>query len=189
MANGLRRRLGTVPATKIYPLYERPRGELQPESPEEAKESQPKKDTELKDLGITTLVPDEGQSCDISTLPGYVHWNDGQFSAKQMCDLLTIGATSLPNQQIIHELVQSYLDWVHPQLPLLDLDRFLSTLCGSGRSSPAQVSLLLLNAVLFAGSLYSVDKRLPELGFDKWKDFQDQVHKRARVCLILLNLS
>lgn len=187
------RRVSTVPATKIYPLNEKPRRELQIESPQEPEQSQPRKDLEPENLEFPLpdfcnqfrkpeFVLEDGQTRDTYMLPGYVRWNDGQFSAEQMRELLAVGAPSLPSPQIVHELVQNYLDWVHPQLPLLDLDKFLSTLSASNQASADRVSLLLLHAVLFAGALYTVDNCLPELGFDKSKDFQEQIRKCAQVC-------
>jgi hypothetical protein len=62
------------------------------------------------------------------------------------------GALTIPEAELRDELLRKYVQYVHPLLPVLDLEEFLVSVernDGSGR-----VSLLLFQAVMFAATAY-----------------------------------
>jgi hypothetical protein len=61
------------------------------------------------------------------------------------------GAFTLPEEPLRGELLKSHFNFVHPYMPLLNRKEFLKSV-GSEAGSMGKVSLLLFQAVMFAGS-------------------------------------
>lgn len=159
------RRKGIVPATNIYPPNER--------LPVQLKESLLNEASPLEQDCPSTSITDDFEAVLAGltqesramthevvnsaqgevTLPDFVLWNPDQFSAEQWEALSAKGAMSLPESRVLDVLLESYIDFVHPQLAFLDPSKFLFAIRSNGQSS--QLSLLLLYAVLFAGALYT----------------------------------
>ncbi|KIW88086.1 uncharacterized protein Z519_11196 [Cladophialophora bantiana CBS 173.52] len=59
------------------------------------------------------------------------------------------GACSLPDEELRDALIESYIDYIHPCYPFLDLDLLDKALCGN---SDQQFILPVLRAVMFAGA-------------------------------------
>ena len=83
------------------------------------------------------------------------------------------GALSLPTPTIRDELMRVYVCYVHPFLPLLDLGAFVKAI--AGQDETCKISLILFQAVMFAGAPF-VDMSCLES-----EDFQDR--KQARKAL------
>ena len=75
------------------------------------------------------------------------------------------GAFTLPDRQSQKELLQAFLDFTYPYLPILDLDCFLRAL-GSDAGKGDQISLLLYQSLMFAGTAHVGMDCLARLGFD-----------------------
>lgn len=70
----------------------------------------------------------------------------------------------------MHGILQSYVDFVHPFLPILDLNEFLQAIL---KNEPAhQLSLLVFQAVMFAGSAFVKMSSLKIQGFSTQKEFE-----------------
>ncbi|KAJ6443606.1 C6 transcription factor [Purpureocillium lavendulum] len=67
------------------------------------------------------------------------------------------GVFSLPDRKDLCALLRSYVEWVHPLCPLLDLHEFLAAIAHPDGSS-GSVSLMVLHSVLLAGAAF-VDER------------------------------
>jgi len=88
-------------------------------------------------------------------------------------------ALTLPNTALLRSLLQSYVDWAHPQIPFLDLAEFLGAIAEDTESH--QVSLLLLHAVLLVGSLYLAEHAFCKSGFLSRRHAQECLFERAKV--------
>lgn len=88
------------------------------------------------------------------------------------------GALSIPAADFRREILQSYIDFVHPFIPILDL-RDIVAMAGYGESG--EVSVLLLQAVLLAGSLYVGMTHLKNAGYLTRRSARKDFHDRARV--------
>jgi hypothetical protein len=89
------------------------------------------------------------------------------------------GALTVPDTRLRNELLRSYVQYVHPYMPLLDLQDFLHPIERNDGSSP--VSLLLFQAVMFAASAYIDMRFLHAQGFDNRKAARKLFFQRARV--------
>ncbi|KAJ4252791.1 hypothetical protein NW762_010697 [Fusarium torreyae] len=63
------------------------------------------------------------------------------------------GALKLPPEESRDELLWCFFEYVHPLMPILDVETFLNTIQNPDGSA-GQISLLLLQAVLFAGTAF-----------------------------------
>ncbi len=80
------------------------------------------------------------------------------------------------------ELLTSYCNWVHPQLPFLDLDVFLASVLDrqAGEAAPP-TSLLLFQAVMFAGSAHTDEKVFRVHGYPSKIEAQNLFFQRVKV--------
>jgi hypothetical protein len=88
------------------------------------------------------------------------------------------GAFSIPAADFRRQILQSYIDFVHPFIPILDLWDIVA-MAGHGESG--EVSVLLLQAVLLAGSLYVGMTHLKNAGYLTRRSARKDFHDRARV--------
>ena len=89
------------------------------------------------------------------------------------------GALTVPDTRLRNELLRSYVQYVHPYMPLLDLKEFLHPIEKNDGNSP--VSLLLFQAVMFAATAYVDMRFLQAQGFNNRKAARKVFFQRARV--------
>lgn len=100
------------------------------------------------------------------------------MSSEDIEYLASKGAFSIPAADLRREVLQSYIDFVHPYIPILDLWDIVA-MAGHGESG--EVSVLLLQAVLLAGSLYVGMTHLKNAGYLTRRSARKDFHDRARV--------
>lgn len=74
------------------------------------------------------------------------------------------GALEVPDGNVRSELLRNYVQFVHPVVPVLDLEGFLTVFNGSHNSSLG-VSFLLFQAVIFAATAFETAESLSLEGF------------------------
>ncbi|WEW59041.1 hypothetical protein PRK78_004509 [Emydomyces testavorans] len=89
------------------------------------------------------------------------------------------GALTIPEIELRNELLRSYIQWVHTYMPLLELDDFLRIIFRNDGSQ--QLSLLLFQAVMFAGTAFIDIKHLYAAGFETRKAARKAFFQRARL--------
>ena len=77
------------------------------------------------------------------------------------------------------ELLRAYICYVHPLLPLLDLEDFLKAIDGGDGSNT--ISLILFQAVMFAGASFVDMSHLESEGFQYRKQARKAFFTRVRV--------
>lgn len=87
------------------------------------------------------------------------------------------GANLMLNARIQNVLIRGYIEYVHPYMPLVDLHEFIAGLCGEG----PQISLLLYNAIAFAGSAFVDATELKAAGFPGRREARKILFTRTRV--------
>lgn len=113
------------------------------------------------------------------TLPGYIKPLPARISLDDENFLAKKGALSIPDKELRDQLLRSYLEYVHPFMPLLDLNGFLEAIECDGSTS--RVSLLLLQAVMFAGSAFVDVSYLRAAGYDSRKLARKELFRRTKV--------
>ena len=100
-------------------------------------------------------------------LPLYVRAVGPNVMGEDLNYLQRIGAFNLPETGLRNELLRCYVQYVHPNLPLLDLNEFLSAI--HKNDGTETVSLLLFQSVMFAGTGFIDMRYLVAQGYDTRK--------------------
>jgi hypothetical protein len=116
-------------------------------------------------------------------LPRYIRPLPARIMTEDMEYLASKGALTVPETRLRNELLRTYVQYVHPFMPLLDLKEFLWPL--EKNDGSAHVSLLLVQAVMFAATAF-VDMRFLNMqGFDNRKGARKLFFQRARVSSVM----
>ncbi|KAI6716461.1 hypothetical protein JHW43_001062 [Diplocarpon mali] len=112
-------------------------------------------------------------------LPGFLKPLPVRMASVDIEHLYAKGALSVPAAMVRNALLQAYCEWVHPYMPTLELHRVLSVINDeTGRSG--QLSLLLFQAMMFAGAGF-VDKNvLAVAGYPNRKAARKAYFQKAR---------
>lgn len=90
------------------------------------------------------------------------------------------GALSLPEHPVRAALFRSYIEYVHPFMPLVDIHEFLQIVNDESGNS-GRVSLLLFQAILFTGTAFVDMEFLKQAGYRNRKAARKAFFQRARV--------
>ena len=113
-------------------------------------------------------------------LPAYIKPLSSRVSAQDEEFLAKKGALSIPAPGLRDALLRSYLEYVQTYMPLLELHDFLNTVDANGVKGT--VSLLLLQAIMFAGSAFVDIKLLRAFGFESRKAARRDFFQKTKVC-------
>lgn len=86
------------------------------------------------------------------------------LATEDMAFLQSKGALSLPSINFQNALLLSFFEFVYPYLPIINIDEFLHCV-GQGDGTAGQISLLLFQAILFAGISHVEMEHICEAGF------------------------
>ncbi|KAJ4010307.1 Cutinase transcription factor 1 beta [Fusarium irregulare] len=101
--------------------------------------------------------------------------------APEDVDYLKIkGALSVPTLPLQNALLQAYVEFVHPYMPLMDLNAFLGVI-SSRDGQNGQTSLFLYQAVMFAASAFVDMKYLREGGYTTRKAARKSFFQKTRL--------
>ncbi|RVX71602.1 hypothetical protein B0A52_03786 [Exophiala mesophila] len=88
------------------------------------------------------------------------------------------GAFKVPNKRLLVSLLTSYCNWIHPQLPYLDLSTILDAIFD--RDGP-KISPLLFQSIIYAGASHVPDATFQRCGYASRSDAQNVFFQRAKV--------
>ncbi|EWZ36303.1 uncharacterized protein FOBCDRAFT_298931 [Fusarium oxysporum Fo47] len=86
-------------------------------------------------------------------LPAFLRPLPTKDAAEDVNYLQIKGALSIPILPLQNALLQAYIEYVHPYMPLMDLNNFLSII-NTRDGQNGQTSLFLYQAVMFAASAF-----------------------------------
>lgn len=89
-------------------------------------------------------------------------------------------ALSIPDPTLRAELLRSYTSSVHPQFPIVDLDKFMDAL-SRNKFTGWGIGLLLFQAIMFAGAAFVDFQVLQSPGFETRQQIQDLLFSRVKV--------
>ncbi|OAA75780.1 cutinase transcription factor 1 beta [Akanthomyces lecanii RCEF 1005] len=113
-------------------------------------------------------------------LPPFLRPLPSKITPEDVSYLQMKGALTLPAIPLQNALLQAYVEYIHPFMPLMDLHPFLS-IVNSRNGFNGQMSLLLYHAVLFAATA-SVDMRLlREAGYTSRKAARKAFFQKTRL--------
>lgn len=94
-------------------------------------------------------------------------------------------ALDIPNRHLRNELLRCFVEFVYPYMPLFDLGDFLQSI-EAGDGSKGKISLLVFQAVMFAGSAMVDSVHLQRAGFSSRREARKSFYQRARVCGVVI---
>ncbi|KAF1816799.1 hypothetical protein P152DRAFT_453426 [Eremomyces bilateralis CBS 781.70] len=90
------------------------------------------------------------------------------------------GALTVPTGTLRNELLKAYIDYVHPYMPLLDLYDFVM-IVESGNGTLGRISLILFQAVMFAGCGFVDMNHLHAAGYLTRKEARRDFFQKTRL--------
>ncbi|KAJ5675849.1 Cutinase transcription factor [Penicillium macrosclerotiorum] len=114
-----------------------------------------------------------------SFLPDYIRGLPARLQKEDIDYLAAKGALTIPDVSLRNELLKSYIHYVHTYMPLLDLEEFLQTIVQN--DGIHRISLLLFQAVMFAGMAFIDIKHLQAAGYQTRKAARKIFFQRARL--------
>jgi hypothetical protein len=115
-------------------------------------------------------------------LPDYIRGLPQRLQRDDIDYLAAKGALTIPDVDLRNELLKAYVHYVHPYMPLLDLDDFLQTIARN--DGIHRMSLLLFQAAMFAGTAFVGIEHLRHAGYANRKVARKVFFQRARVCVL-----
>lgn len=134
----------------------------------------------LPATSLTDLLPLRGDDGSDYDLPRYIIPLRPDLDPGVVHLLRQKKALSLPLQTAREELLGAYICYVHPFLPLLDLEHFLDAV--EGKHESRRVSLILFQAVMFAAMSFVDIRHIRAEGFRNRKEARKSFFNRVRVC-------
>ncbi|CBF84832.1 protein farB [Aspergillus nidulans FGSC A4] len=112
-------------------------------------------------------------------LPDYIRGLPARLQKEDIDYLAMKGALTVPDVTLRNELLKAYIHYVHTYMPLLDLEDFLQTIVQN--DGIRRMSLLLFQAVMFAGTAFIDLKHLQAAGYPSRKSARKSFFQRARL--------
>jgi hypothetical protein len=117
-------------------------------------------------------------------LPDYIRPLPQRMTSVDIDYLFAKGALSIPDTPMRNALVRAYLEFVHPYMPLIEVHDFLQII-EDGTGQCGRLSLLLFQAIMFAGTAFVGMKHLRKAGFANRKAARKAFFQKARVCFFI----
>lgn len=114
------------------------------------------------------------------SLPDYIRPVPTSMSRDDVDYLRRKGAFSIPEPQLRDQCLLGYLRNVHPVYPLVDFNTVQSIVGGTSNSNE-KMSLLLLQALIFAGSTWADVRLVRRSGYLTRKALRQELHQRIRL--------
>jgi hypothetical protein len=113
-------------------------------------------------------------------LPIFIKPLPAKIGPDEIAYLEKKGALTVPRGNLRSEMLRAYVEFVHPYMPLLDLHDFLSMI-DRRDGSKGKVSLILFQAVMFAGSAFVDMEHLRAAGYGTRKEARKDFFQKTRV--------
>lgn len=121
-------------------------------------------------------------------LPLFIKPLPSKIGPDEVAYLEKKGALTIPSGTLRSEMLRAYIEFVHPYMPLLELRDFLVTI-DQADGSLGKVSLILFQAVMFAGSAFIDMSYLRAAGYATRKEARKDFFQKTRVSDISVSRS
>lgn len=125
---------------------------------------------------LSNLVPPITPSY---SLPNYIKPLPSKLDPEDILYLEKKGALAIPSPQLRNELLRNFVEFVHPNMPLLNVHDLVSSIDRNDGNAP--VSLLLFQAIMFS-AIATVDMRhLKAAGYSARRDARRDFFQKTRL--------
>lgn len=112
-----------------------------------------------------------------SPLPELVIKPSPGLDPEALSYLTSMGVFDLPPPAVVRDVLECFINYVYPLLPILDLHSLLEELYGSA----PQISLLLLYGILLAGSGFTHQDTVEQAGYPSRFEWRSRLGRKLRV--------
>ncbi|CAI6246693.1 unnamed protein product [Periconia digitata] len=116
----------------------------------------------------------------VGALPPFIKPLPSKIGPDEVAYLDKKGALTIPKGTLRSEMLRAYIEFVHPYMPLLDLHDFLDMI-DRPDGSRGKVSLILFQAVMFAGSAFVDMNHLRIAGYTTRKAARKDFFQKTRI--------
>ncbi|KAL5458709.1 hypothetical protein PMIN06_003173 [Paraphaeosphaeria minitans] len=116
----------------------------------------------------------------VADLPMFIKPLPSKIGPDEVAYLEKKGALAIPTGTLRSEMLRAYIEFVHPYMPLLELRDFLMTI-DQADGSLGKVSLILFQAVMFAGSAFIDMHYLRAAGYATRKEARKDFFQKTRI--------
>ncbi|KAG5930810.1 Cutinase transcription factor 1 beta [Claviceps sorghi] len=116
----------------------------------------------------------------VPQLPAFVRPLPARIGPEDVQYLAVKGALTLPNMTLQNALLQCYIEYVYPFMPLIDLHDFLGIVDRRDGAS-GQTSLLLYQSIMFSAVAFVDIRHLREAGFSTRKAARKAFFQKTRL--------
>ena len=109
----------------------------------------------------------------VKPLPERINADDVEFLARK-------GALTVHDNTFRNELLKCFIRWVYPWSPVVSLDNVVRTMSGA-KGATSKMSLLLFQAIMFAGAGFADLAILRSAGFASRKEARKHFFNRCKV--------
>ncbi|KAK7408249.1 hypothetical protein QQX98_009561 [Neonectria punicea] len=138
------------------------------------------KPEERSRLPLPITDPSPSAATTSPNLPGFIKPLSYCIASDELEYLQSKGALTLPEEEFQNALIWSFFEYVYPYMPVVDLEEFLEPVYNRDGSS-GQISLLLFQAVLFAGTAHVKMDHLNQVGFKTRREARKAFFLRVRL--------
>ncbi|KAK3620759.1 hypothetical protein LTR56_020748 [Elasticomyces elasticus] len=114
--------------------------------------------------------------------PNFLRLMSPSTSAEDIGFLEHKGALSVPPVSLRNDLLRKYVQYVHPFLPMIDIEETLQQIHNNG--PPDQVGLLLFQAMMFAAAAYVDLQLVNEAGYSDKKSHEEGILPKSQTTLL-----
>ncbi|KAI0119443.1 transcription factor CTF1 [Daldinia grandis] len=115
-----------------------------------------------------------------SQLPAFIRPLPAKIAPEDVTYLHTKGALTLPSLSLQNALLASYVEYVHPYMPLVELHDFLGMI-NARDGLYGQISLFLYQSAMFAATAFVDVKYLKDAGYTSRKAARREFFYKARL--------
>lgn len=126
------------------------------------------------------FLPGSSRLAAVANLPYFIKPLPARIGPDEIAYLEKKGALTVPSIGLRNELLRAYIEFVHPYMPLLDLYDFIM-IVESGSGVLGRISLILFQAVMFAGSAFVDMQHLHNAGYLSRKEARKDFFQKTRV--------
>lgn len=109
----------------------------------------------------------------VKPLPDRIEVDDVDFLWRK-------GALTIPDNPLRDELLGCFIEWVYPWTPMIDISDFLRTISREDGTA-GKLSLLVIQAIMFAGVGFADLAILQQAGFQTHKDAKKHFFRKTKV--------
>jgi len=138
-------------------------------------------------------MPDLGQSFELGIpsglspplrfvqrqLPAWVKPPSANLDPDDVEYLWKAGALTVPDTALRNEFLTCFIEWVYPWTPMVNLKDVLQVISKDGNAG--QLSLLVVQAIMFAGAGFANFSLLQQAGFETRKEAKKHLFRRVKV--------